>query len=538
MEKIGQSKKSNKRIFEGIILAIKLVIAITLVFLAFSTSKNLHILLVSLCELFTIILVTQLATYANKIFGNILFGLLLLLFCFQQIVLYVSNSFLNRNMLANVGSFEALGSKGQLYLIFVIAVAVFCFIPTGVIKINSLLVKIFVSLLILATYSFSLFVFGVNSSPFGSFGQLLIKEHKIRKQINEIQYVEVEKYDNYIGDSRPMDQNLPNNPNIILIFVEGMSDFIIDDSRDITPNLSRFRSESLSFENYYNHTFATYNGIRGQLYSGFSNSNLAENHLLSLQSILSAYGYHTCFINTEYVNDDFVTYIDRMHFDDVVTYENSDYWNDYYYLHDEISYQLLFDTATELHNADSPFLLTMYSFGTHMELDSTDVVYGDGSNEVLNRFYNLDNAFGEFFDAFENSELAEDTIIILTADHATYFDRSAIDAGFDHFDGVNYFPVNRLPFIIYYDGITPEEIDVNGRNSLSLAPTILDFIDIETHTNFLGNSLFDVPTQSGIDTFYYDGGFAFSTSDGNVVMYGEAPEDLLELIYGYYSIME
>ena len=67
--------------------------------------------------------------------------------------------------------------------------------------------------------------------------------------------------------------NLPESPNVILIFVEGMSQHIIDDERNIAPNIREVQSKSLNFKNYYNHTFATYAGIIGQLYSGYQLQN-------------------------------------------------------------------------------------------------------------------------------------------------------------------------------------------------------------------------------------------------------------------------
>ena len=56
-----------------------------------------------------------------------------------------------------------------------------------------------------------------------------------------------------------------------------MSQHIIDDERNITPNIKELQSKSLSFSNYYNHTFATYRGIIGQLYSGYQLDNSDQN---------------------------------------------------------------------------------------------------------------------------------------------------------------------------------------------------------------------------------------------------------------------
>ena len=58
------------------------------------------------------------------------------------------------------------------------------------------------------------------------------------------------------------------NPDVVLIFTEGLSQNIIDDERNIMPNVRMYEDKSLNFTNYYNHTAATYEGLIGQLYSG------------------------------------------------------------------------------------------------------------------------------------------------------------------------------------------------------------------------------------------------------------------------------
>lgn len=50
-----------------------------------------------------------------------------------------------------------------------------------------------------------------------------------------------------------------NGKNILVIFIEGMSSLVI--SKELTPNLYEFRKKSISFNNYYNHTAATFRGL-------------------------------------------------------------------------------------------------------------------------------------------------------------------------------------------------------------------------------------------------------------------------------------
>ena len=105
------------------------------------------------------------------------------------------------------------------------------------------------------------------------------------------------------GIERPA--QLASKPNIVLIFTEGLSQNIIDDERNIMPNIRQFESEAVYFENYYNHTAATYRGIIGSLYSAHQFNNNDKNCLVSLQSVMKKNGYHTLFLNPEPANKDF-----------------------------------------------------------------------------------------------------------------------------------------------------------------------------------------------------------------------------------------
>ena len=83
--------------------------------------------------------------------------------------------------------------------------------------------------------------------------------------------------------------------------------------------------------------------------------------------------------------------------------------------------------------------------------------------------------------------MLDDTVVIWTTDHATY-PTPEFNSTFQV--SKKYF-VDRIPLGIYYQNMTPAVIDAKNRNSLSLAPTILDIVGIRHHRNhFLGRSLF------------------------------------------------
>ncbi|RGD66415.1 MULTISPECIES: sulfatase-like hydrolase/transferase [Hungatella] len=196
-------------------------------------------------------------------------------------------------------------------------------------------------------------------------------------------------------------------------------------------------------------------------------------------------------------------------------------------LSDKEAYELLFDTIAQKADSENPFLVAIYTLGTHASFDSKDQIYGNGSDRLLNKFYDLDYQFGEFINKFNASSLSNDTIIIFTTDHATYADN----------DYVNSFPENiryntmldQIPFLIYYKGITPETIDADGRNSLDFAPTVLDYLDISAPNYFLGESLFvQKQNNNTYDTVFEVEGKYLDTDGKNISELSDVKRDIIE----------
>ena len=277
--------------------------------------------------------------------------------------------------------------------------------------------------------------------------------------------------------------------------------------------------------------------MQGQLFSGYKlNDDAQGNNLVSLQGTLKEQGYSTSFINVEPFNDDFVAYCDNLGFDQVIV--DKDNVSGYAQgMTDLEAYNLLLDSANKLHDEDDPFLLSIYTFGTHVSFDSTDDVFGDGSDQELNKFYNLDKQFGEFLKEFKASPLAKDTILIFTTDHATYADQDFTDAFPNHKRACT--DLDAIPLFIYYSGIEPAKVDANGRNSLCMAPTLLDFLDINTENYFLGSSLFDEDASTEYDTIFYDASYLISTQDGEIRYLDDLEIDsFLSSVLSYFSALE
>lgn len=340
---------------------------------------------------------------------------------------------------------------------------------------------------------------------------------------------------NEVQDFVKKPSNLPNKPNIILIFTEGFSHHIIDDSRDITPTIKEYESKSISFKNYYNHTFATYRGIESQLFSGYQIENNSRNYLISLPKFLSGQGYKTAFINTEPKNKEFSDYLSDLGFDKIYS---SKLENGKKISFDKEAYEELFSQVENYSKNKTPFLISMYTFGTHVGSDGYNYKLGDGNDRVLNRFYEMDQQYKNFMNRFNSSPISENTILIFTTDHATYVDdeykRAFPNENRDHVS------LDKIPFFIYYKGVSPQTIDVNGKNSLNMTPTVLDFLDYSSTNYFLGSSLFSQDKKNDLLNSIYSEGTVFKKTIGSKVE--EISESELKTIkqkvYEYFKVSQ
>ena len=514
--------------------------------LAYSTCKDVFIMLDGILELLVVFILSNHFLNDNKrrqIIVYVLSSVFFFLFNTQMLVMYFGGTYISMMMLTNISSLRDISANFAVYGIGILAVILFSFLPITKIEIPKLWEKRLVVIIpVLALICTACIGWSRNTiySLLSLIGQSQ-DYNQLQETVNTVdtmagQYRDVapEFFKSGIEDEIVKPGNLAENPNVIVIFTEGLSKSVVEDERNLTPNLQKLSKKSLSFENYYNHTFATYRGLIGQLYSGYQLNNSDSNNLIALQDIFSAKGYNTAFINTEPDNEEFTTYLTSFGFDDLITDESKATAREKT-LSDKSAYELLWDTCMDMNTSDKPFFTAIYTFGTHVSLDSPDEVFDDGKDAELNKFYNMDYQFGEFLEKFENSPLADNTLLIFTADHCTYVDQAFKNSFPDveryHSD------VGEIILYFYYKGITPDTIDVDGRNSINFAPTLLDYLDISAPNFFLGDSLFGKGDKDNLfATTFYDPFNAISTKKGEIsVLDSKEKEEFVKKVTLYLT---
>lgn len=489
------------------------------------------------CILEGLIILFTVNCIKNKI-GHYIVGFLGSLFLgVQVLILIFGRTYLTLVMMTNLDSIEDLSGNSVLYISSAVILVLISALPAKAPELKKKMSSSGILSWVLTTELILVMYIGNEYSPFYAYLDLIHQQKEqmaLQKELENIKASAGEFYKSSISNFRNKPDDLAEKPNVVILFTEGLSQNIIDDERAIMPNVADYQSKSLNFDGYFNHTFATYRGLIGQLFSGYQLNNYDSNQFISLQDIFKEEGYNTTFINTEPNNAPFTAYLDRLDFENLEgsAEEANGPANS---ISDKASYEKLLNLMEEKEQSNQPYLIAMYTLGTHASFDSVDEVYGDGSDAELNKFYNLDYQFGKFMEEFEKSEMSKDTIVIFTTDHCTYAD-DAFYNSFPDYERVSW-EVDEVPFFIYYQGIKAETIDANGRNSLDFAPTLCDYFDISRENYFLGYSLFEIAeNNTNYDTIFHQGEDYFSTRGGTVSSLSKAEKKIVkEGITRYYA---
>lgn len=470
--------------------------------------------------LLTIFLLDVLFLYKNK-YIKLISCFFLVVLALQTTNYLVTGKFITTEAILCIEEYRAIGIETTIKLLLFLSLIILIWLPNIVlspIKNRNNIIVLFILLLIFITKPVHLFFFNI------------FEAYKIIHFQPDMACALDFKREKIIIGNSPINCK---NYNIILIFAEGTSDCVI--SPNVTPNLYSLRQKSLYFTNYFNHVQPTYRGVRGSNISGYQLHEIEwvfsmkkyqnKCFAISLPIILSKYDYKTAFVSPHKKSGKFSELCRLIGFKEIDAPETIDDQDD------KTTYEHLFSLIDKYEKNNDKFIVSTYLLGTHLGWDSPHKKYGDGKDVFLNKFYNQDYWFGKFIEKLESHSYLDNTLLVFTSDHAAYpapgFKRAFNSDSNEMFD--------RIPLIIYKKGMEPQVFDAKNRNSLSLAPTILNLFGIENEENyFLGNSLFSEEVTEyqyisvTVPTKY------FYTKDGNVTL-KRANKQLKEKLIKYFK---
>ena len=402
-----------------------------------------------------------------------------------------------------------------MLLIFVLALRHSGYLPNFFkLKIN----KYVIGFLVIAPYPFTTIPDNINirymDSPIRSFMKAIShsafgKDSQL--EVNPFVFSEIRKSRFYKHQNNHL---RIEKKNILVIFSEGFSSRWIHEYSgkfpELTPSLNDIYKRSYVIDNYFNHTAATFRGLRGQMLSVFQKSEVpamkgdefkANFDFKSPIQALKRNGYKNYFFLSQQgkLNE----LLETMHFDNVygknaLKKKGRKTW----ILSDEELFEGVLKTLLEKNSNNERFFAGVYNFDTHNGLDS-DLKFKNYNNEVLNRFHKFDLVFGKFIKKFEKSPLFDNTILIFTSDHATFPGKSAREV--DPTMPRRF--VDKIPFLFFGKNISHDIYNSDGATSITFMPTLFDVFGLKNEPNMtLGCSLFEkCATRSlgAIDPFLY-----------------------------------
>ncbi len=310
--------------------------------------------------------------------------------------------------------------------------------------------------------------------------------------------------------------------NIIVFFSEGISARIIQPYNNqylnLSPNIADFAKSAMRVDNYFNHTFATYRGLLGQLcsifpiYAGGKINDQTDYYCLG--NLFNEDDYETYFLFSQQKAK---TKLDELLAKSNINHVLAQDDLRHLYLVDQpkkrplaLSDQQFIKAAIEhlrwLEHQQktangTPFFMGLYNIETHAYYRMSDdgVKYKEQDDYILNAIHNYDDAFGKFWQYFKQSSLFENTIVIFTTDHAHFQGVDFISLIKKQSDYKPYF-VDEIPLLIYHPGLElPADFDAKYASSLDLAPTIAHLMKLKNRSNsFLGRSIFERVTNEGL----------------------------------------
>ena len=299
-------------------------------------------------------------------------------------------------------------------------------------------------------------------------------------------------------------------PNIIVILLESCGGQFTEISgrTDITPNLNRLAHEGIYFTNCYANSWRT---DRGTLctWSGYpsfptmsvmkmpSKSRSLPNIARTLQQ---ERGYSTHYLYGGDINfTNMRSYLVSGGFSDLT-------WKDDYTKEEQTSAKwgvrddITFQTLTELtRTMRQPFLIGYSTLSSHVPWDVPIHHFDD---EVLNAFYYLDQCVGNFIQQLRQSDLWDNTLVIMLPDHGIVY------AGLDESNPL----LNHIPMLWVGGAVKQPRRIEQVCNQTDLPATLLGQLGISHEEYTFSRDVLSVTYKNPFAIHTYDDGYTIIDS--------------------------
>ena len=282
--------------------------------------------------------------------------------------------------------------------------------------------------------------------------------------------------------------------NLILIFLEGFQADYTEIGggkvKGLTPNLDKFASENIYFENFYNGVTPTINALLSSLCGilvDFDNYN-SDRALGSIQNItcmsdtLKQAGYNQSFLLPVPVQFSGISKFASSHGYNyfqgsrelIEKYDN--YKMRSWGFHDNDFMEIVTNEFEAL-TKEKPYNLSLFTNDTHPPYpEAVNCPEFKPNNGHLNSAHCTDHAIGRLLNFLEKNSVFEDTVIVLVADHVSHVSRDEY---------------GKIYMAVKHPKITGPKIITANAYTPDIFPTVLNLLNVTTQDSIhLGKDVF------------------------------------------------
>ena len=344
-----------------------------------------------------------------------------------------------------------------------------------------------------------------------------------KKHINPYNYFTKNELDSLlIKEDSKINKNVSiisvEEPNIILIIMEGLAAEVLFEEEEITPNLNRIIEKSLYFENIYATSTRTDRGLVSILsgYPSLPNISVVKEpdkaaRLSSLPKELKNNGYSTSFIyggESEFAN--IKSYLLNSKFEKIIdknNFQKKD-MNSKWGAHDHVVFN---ESFKQLKNMKEPFFTTILTLSSHepFEVPIEKIIKGDDRQSLYkNSVIYLDRSVGNFIEDVSTEKYYNNTVFIFISDHGFRVGDSS------NRDKKRY----HIPFFIYGVPLNNKwmgkKIAKVGSQS-DLAKTILNQLNFKSDSFNFSNDIFI--NSSSFAQYTFSHGFGLVSDNQSLI---------------------
>ncbi|CAA0082967.1 Lipoteichoic acid synthase 2 [Zhongshania aliphaticivorans] len=300
--------------------------------------------------------------------------------------------------------------------------------------------------------------------------------------------------------------------NVIVIVLESMRASLIghyNGGRTVTPNFDKFARENTVATTFYANSNYTVKGETA-IFCGIFDHNSKPpiskyadeiKNLTCLPHILEKKGYKSIYFHGNraefYSRDKYMKAVgfEELQFFDQARRKSLDMSEIGWGVADEAMYDYMMTKL--LNEAERPFFASVTTLSSHYPFDwewniefpnlgvdaQENAMYSNYNKAV----YYEDYAFGKFWDAFRQSKLYKNTIVVVTADHGiwSFSDNKALSLVEQN---EQFF---RMPLMIYSPNLTSPRHINQVSSQIDIPPTVLSLLGInEEESAFIGKDIF------------------------------------------------